>query len=175
MKLRHTVLALSAAGALAAVPAFADQHSASEADAMQGASGQSGAMQQSGQQQADSETIRAVQQALSEQGHDAGPIDGIMGPQTESALEEFQQAQGLDGDGQLNAQTLSALGLEREASEFAAGEVREETGAQEGGGAGSIPSDPGMGGGASPPDSDMGGAPADQSRGSPTESPSGTY
>jgi His-Xaa-Ser repeat protein HxsA len=59
----------------------------------------------------DSETIRQVQAKLKEQGQDPGPADGIMGPKTQAALKEFQSAKGLKATGQLDPQTLSALGV----------------------------------------------------------------
>lgn len=142
MKMKGWLIAVSTAGSLALSPAFAGEQ------AQAGAQGQSMGSQ-AGAQQASSETIRSVQQSLSEQGYDAGPVDGIMGPKTREALKEFQQAQGLDASGELNEQSLAEMGLEREAAEFAAGEVREdsETGAQPGGSSpGESPDESGMGG-----------------------------
>lgn len=49
---------------------------------------------------------------LQAKGIDAGPVDGIWGPRTHRALREFQDWQGLDSSGQLDAQTLAALGIE---------------------------------------------------------------
>jgi peptidoglycan hydrolase-like protein with peptidoglycan-binding domain len=45
------------------------------------------------------EKIKQVQQKLKDQGHDAGPVDGIMGPKTQAALKEFQSAKGLKDSG----------------------------------------------------------------------------
>jgi peptidoglycan hydrolase-like protein with peptidoglycan-binding domain len=56
--------------------------------------------------------VRQVQQALKDKGHDPGEIDGIMGPQTQQALQSFQQAQGISGSGDLDQQTLAALGVQ---------------------------------------------------------------
>lgn len=56
--------------------------------------------------------VRQVQQALKDQGHDPGAIDGIMGPQTKQALQGFQQAKGISGAGELDQQTLAALGVQ---------------------------------------------------------------
>lgn len=55
--------------------------------------------------------IMQVQDALNQQGFDPGPTDGLMGPQTSSALREFQQAQGLEASGKADQQTLAALGV----------------------------------------------------------------
>ena len=60
----------------------------------------------------DSTTIRQVQQTLHKRGFRAGPIDGIMGPSTQAAVKSFQQSQNLETTGQLNRQTLVALGLQ---------------------------------------------------------------
>jgi len=60
----------------------------------------------------DSTTIREVQQTLHKRGFRAGPIDGIMGPSTQVALKSFQQSENLETTGQLNRQTLVALGLQ---------------------------------------------------------------
>ena len=38
-------------------------------------------------------------------GFDPGPIDGIMGPKTTSALKDFQKREGLQVTGHLNAET----------------------------------------------------------------------
>ncbi|MGQ0752680.1 MAG: peptidoglycan-binding domain-containing protein [Betaproteobacteria bacterium] len=60
-----------------------------------------------------SDTVRKAQQALKDKGHDPGPVDGIMGPQTQAAVKKFQESQAnMKGTGQLNQQTLSALGVE---------------------------------------------------------------
>jgi len=58
--------------------------------------------------------VRSVQENLKAEGIDAGPIDGIWGPRTSAGVREFQQKQDLDASGQLNAQTLSALGISQE-------------------------------------------------------------
>ena len=61
----------------------------------------------------DEATIRSVQQALLKAGYDPGPIDGVMGPRTEQALSRYQQSKGLSSSANLDAQTLSALGVNR--------------------------------------------------------------
>jgi hypothetical protein len=59
----------------------------------------------------DEQLVRNVQDALRDKGIDAGAVDGIWGLRTHSALRQFQQKQGLEATGQLNAQTLAALGI----------------------------------------------------------------
>lgn len=60
---------------------------------------------------ADSSTVRSAQQALKDKGYDPGAADGKLGPRTQSALRKFQQSQGLSQSGDLDQQTLSALGI----------------------------------------------------------------
>jgi peptidoglycan hydrolase-like protein with peptidoglycan-binding domain len=62
-------------------------------------------------QSQNAQTMREVQQALKQKGFDVGAIDGQMGPETQSALRDFQQSQGLPQSGNLDSQTLSALGV----------------------------------------------------------------
>jgi peptidoglycan hydrolase-like protein with peptidoglycan-binding domain len=64
-----------------------------------------------GATQHDAEQVRKVQQQLSEKGHDV-TADGVWGSQTEQALKDFQQAQGIEATGELNPQTLAALGID---------------------------------------------------------------
>src|SRR5262249_53724885 len=64
----------------------------------------------------DSDTIQSVQQALNDQGYNAGAVDGAMGPRTERALRQFQQAQNLPRTGRPDDRTLDALGVSNEAS-----------------------------------------------------------
>lgn len=56
--------------------------------------------------------IRQAQEALKAQGHDPGPIDGVMGPQTSQALREFQSSNGLQQTGRLDEQTKEKLNIE---------------------------------------------------------------
>jgi hypothetical protein len=61
--------------------------------------------------------IRTVQQALQKKGIDPGPIDGILGPQTEEAVRKFQDAYGINVTGRIDNQTLFALGQTQLAGE----------------------------------------------------------
>jgi|SRR5215471_2281293 len=53
----------------------------------------------------------AVQQRLKQSGIYAGPTDGVWGPESAAALEQFQRANGLQVTGQLNQATVATLGL----------------------------------------------------------------
>lgn len=60
----------------------------------------------------DSSTVRQVQQVLNDRGFRTG-VDGLMGPRTQAALKRFQRARNLEPSGQLNRQTLIALGIQK--------------------------------------------------------------
>ena len=55
--------------------------------------------------------IRQAQEALKSQGHDPGPIDGVMGPQTRQALRAFQSSKGLKQTGMLDSETKQKLNI----------------------------------------------------------------
>jgi hypothetical protein len=86
----------AAAGTANNTNAMVNNNNVNSGDAMQGQ---------------DRDTIREAQRALNEKGFSPGAPDGIMGPHTERALRDFQQAQGLGVTGTLDGQTLSALGV----------------------------------------------------------------
>jgi peptidoglycan hydrolase-like protein with peptidoglycan-binding domain len=54
--------------------------------------------------------VQRAQKALKQSGHDPGPIDGVNGPRTTSALKAYQQANGLEATGQLDDATRAKLG-----------------------------------------------------------------
>ncbi len=60
-------------------------------------------------------TVKSVQQALKDKGFDPGSVDGVMGPETKSALKKYQDQQHLTADGRLGPKTLDSLGV-KEAS-----------------------------------------------------------
>lgn len=55
--------------------------------------------------------VRQAQKRLREFGYDPGPVDGIMGKKTVSAIESFQQDNGLPVTGKLNRATRQKLGI----------------------------------------------------------------
>jgi hypothetical protein len=61
-------------------------------------------------------TVAAVQEQLAQQGYYRGEIDGIFGAETRRAVVRYQSDQGLRVTGNLNTDTLGALGLQRVAS-----------------------------------------------------------
>jgi peptidoglycan hydrolase-like protein with peptidoglycan-binding domain len=98
MRVRNALLFV--AGALLAAPAFADGF------------------------YVDSATVSEVQRTLNERGNARLGVDGKMGPRTQAAVREFQRSQRLEPTGQLNRQTLIALGLQRPDGSAAAPEPR---------------------------------------------------
>jgi hypothetical protein len=54
-------------------------------------------------------TTRAVQAALAWRGYYSGRIDGVMGPETRSAIRAFQKQQGLPVTGEVDSATTRAL------------------------------------------------------------------
>ena len=55
--------------------------------------------------------VEALQAALNERGHDAGPVDGILGSGTRNALRSFQEQAGLRADGYPDPESLERLGV----------------------------------------------------------------
>jgi hypothetical protein len=55
--------------------------------------------------------IKQVQEALKKEGHDPGPIDGVIGQKTQQALRDFQKSKNLKATGRLDDQTANALGV----------------------------------------------------------------
>ncbi len=56
--------------------------------------------------------VRKAQQQLRARGYQPGTSDGIMGPQTISALRRYQSANGLTVTGEVDSDTLDSLGID---------------------------------------------------------------
>ena len=54
--------------------------------------------------------VRDIQRALSSRGFNPGPIDGVFGAQTQAAVDRFQRANGMSGNG-ITMETLQLLGI----------------------------------------------------------------
>ena len=112
--IRILLASLSLLLATAAAPAFArsaqERQSDPEPQVEQSESARQEA--QSEQIQLPAEIIKKVQSALKEKGFDPGPVDGLMGPKTEQALKQFQQANKLQVTGKPDQATMKALGVE---------------------------------------------------------------
>ena len=59
-----------------------------------------------------SERVVRAQERLKEKGLYDGSVDGIAGPKTAQALRQYQEANNLRADGQLNDQTAKSLGID---------------------------------------------------------------
>jgi peptidoglycan hydrolase-like protein with peptidoglycan-binding domain len=106
MKLKSTIVSVIAASALVLSPAFAQN---AQQDAQEKGSA-------STSETADSNVVQQIQQALNSKGYNTGAVDGKMGQKTQQALTKFQQAQGLQPTGQLDQQTLAALGVQAQSA-----------------------------------------------------------
>ena len=93
MKMRHVVAFSSAVLVSFGAVAGGQQHSTSGASA-------------------DPATVRQAQEKLMSEGINPGAVDGRLGPQTRQGLQEFQRSNGLEATGQLDAETVAALGLD---------------------------------------------------------------
>ncbi len=60
---------------------------------------------------ASGETVKKIQQRLSDWGYYSGAIDGVYGSRTEEAVKKFQKKNGLTADGVAGPATLAAIGL----------------------------------------------------------------
>jgi peptidoglycan hydrolase-like protein with peptidoglycan-binding domain len=57
------------------------------------------------------QVVRQVQQELNAQGYDAGPANGQFTARTERGVSQFQASQNISPTGQIDQQTLAALGI----------------------------------------------------------------
>ena len=96
----------ASAGAAARSPRDAEggQPFGGSPSTVQGYSGSAG--------QGSMQNTREVQQALKDKGHDPGQVDGVLGPRTQQAIRDFQEANGLPATGRLDAETAAALGVD---------------------------------------------------------------
>ncbi len=109
-----TALTFAILGALAATPALAQgmqqgNDSVDQPYQLQGQNQPQGASQH---QAINRDSVRNLQQALNGKGYQIGQADGVLGPRTRQALRQFQKDQGIQANGQIDQQTLAALGVE---------------------------------------------------------------
>jgi peptidoglycan hydrolase-like protein with peptidoglycan-binding domain len=69
-----------------------------------------GNLNMSGVPSLDRDSVRQVQRALETKGFDPGRIDGVAGPATRAAVQKFQDHFGIKASGEIDNQTLFALG-----------------------------------------------------------------
>ncbi|MFZ2142628.1 MAG: peptidoglycan-binding protein [Xanthobacteraceae bacterium] len=65
--------------------------------------------------------IRQLQITLNERGFNVGEPDGVLGARTRAALMQFQQREGLQRSGQIDQQTMTALGINARGQQGAEG------------------------------------------------------
>jgi peptidoglycan hydrolase-like protein with peptidoglycan-binding domain len=111
-----TIAALSIPGAMAQTSTNPGQANSSQtrmnnSQSMQQQGSQSTQQQAINPEQLSSQDVRQIQTALKKQGFDTGKADGKWGSETEAAVKKFQEKKNLQGNGQLDEQTLSALGV----------------------------------------------------------------
>jgi hypothetical protein len=107
MKMRHVVIAASTLLLSSAAVAGGQKHSQSS-----GSPGGQAQSQEAPQAVTEASTIRQAQDRLRSEGYAATP----------QGLREFQQAQGIAPSGQLDEQTLAALGVDASAASGASSE-----------------------------------------------------
>jgi peptidoglycan hydrolase-like protein with peptidoglycan-binding domain len=104
--MKTPLIALFAAAALS-IPALAQDRNANPTRYSQGQT------RPQNQMQPNRSEDRRIQQALNKQGFSTGHVDGIFGPDTRSALKNFQKQKGINPTGQPTRQTVAALGIKR--------------------------------------------------------------
>ncbi|MEZ5788245.1 MAG: peptidoglycan-binding domain-containing protein [Xanthobacteraceae bacterium] len=78
---------------------------------------QSGSQQKMSAKDLNESQIRALQQALNKKGFSSGDVDGVWGPETRDALQNFQKEQGITAEtDQIDQQTIQALDLNTSSS-----------------------------------------------------------
>lgn len=108
MKLRHLLLVSAVSvGFGSAAMAAQDQNSQSGTSA----SPSTGQQNMQGMEH-DPQMVRQLQQKLKQEGFNVGEVDGRWGPQTQGALRQWQQKQGMTASGELDQQSLAGLGLQ---------------------------------------------------------------
>jgi peptidoglycan hydrolase-like protein with peptidoglycan-binding domain len=112
--MRSSQIVVAIAAALA-VSAFAAENQVKQ-PRTQSANEGSAHSQPAHAQSQPAEVVRQVQQRLNHSGIDVGTVDGRWSLVTEKGVKKFQEKQGMVPTGQLDPQTLSALGVGEQSS-----------------------------------------------------------
>jgi peptidoglycan hydrolase-like protein with peptidoglycan-binding domain len=94
----------------------AGQSDVKDSNRSAGQSDVKGGMASRGGDQWAMQDVKHAQEALKSAGHDPGPIDGKIGPQTRQAIKAFQSSNGLKETGTLDAETAKKLGIDKSGS-----------------------------------------------------------
>ena len=100
-------LPLALIGALVVGTAYAADTSSSQSGSDQSSMNQSSTMGQKWS----ADEVKEIQGKLKSQGYKVGSVDGVLGPNTQQALRQFQQDKGIQASGQVDPQTLAALDI----------------------------------------------------------------
>ncbi len=65
--------------------------------------------------------VREAQEALRDLGYAPGPLDGVLGPRTRTALMRYQHAEGLPATGRLDTETMVRLDIHQRVLQPSAG------------------------------------------------------
>jgi peptidoglycan hydrolase-like protein with peptidoglycan-binding domain len=103
-KLAIATVAAAALSAIATLPAAAQQAHSSHVATV------TGQLDMDAVPSLAPEKIRRIQQVLQERGFDPGPADGVLGDRTKRAVRDFQYRYGIEASGDVDNQTLYALG-----------------------------------------------------------------
>lgn len=112
--MKRTTLFIAIA-AFASAPVWAGNDSSQSQSDTQ-STPQAQAAQSGPQQSQSSDTVKQAQQKLSQAGYDVGSADGVMGPKTQDAIKQLQQDKQLNATGELDQETLAALGVSEESA-----------------------------------------------------------
>jgi peptidoglycan hydrolase-like protein with peptidoglycan-binding domain len=121
--MKRIILAMIAASSLS-LPALAQDTSASSHPSPSATSSPA-AINEIAPEKLKASQVRELQQSLNDKGFSVGAVDGEWGPRTEDALKKFQGSKNMASSGQLNADTVTALGLN--SSDFGPMSTRSET------------------------------------------------
>lgn len=116
--------------ALATLPAAAASQTQGQQSNQQQANEQSSGQQSNSPLNLDQGQIKQVQQTLDQKGFRAGRPDGLYGPETRQAVRSFQHKEKLGGNGQVNEQTLAALGVSQQPGQKAQQPAADQSGKQ---------------------------------------------
>jgi peptidoglycan hydrolase-like protein with peptidoglycan-binding domain len=111
MKRDIAAIATASLTAIAAPPATAELAQLNQTDRVQPSTAQTtGELDMDAVPTLNQDGVRQVQQALQKKGFDPGPLDGVLGPQMKEAVRKLQDFYGIKAGGEIDNQTLYALG-----------------------------------------------------------------
>jgi peptidoglycan hydrolase-like protein with peptidoglycan-binding domain len=122
--MKRIILAMLAASSLS-LPALAQQNTPAPSPSQPSAASSQSQGNEMSPEKLKSAQVRELQQSLNDKGFSVGAVDGEWGPHTADALKKFQESNKMPSSGQLNANTITALGLK--SSDFGLSGTSSET------------------------------------------------